>query len=159
MMGCVSPETCWAIKKHWDNKFYYTVASCWFFLWDSREVVDIICFAFIRHQPQERYANNVCVLIKQMYNYIQRETVLAYIRMKRSFVFCCEMEVGWRKSGLHDVLFQMWDNWKGTVREQVRHRGKIIPFSTMKVMFSYSWTVPKLRGKEGEVCERWVVSY
>jgi len=34
MMGGVSPETCWAIKKHWNNKFYYTAASCWFFLWD-----------------------------------------------------------------------------------------------------------------------------
>jgi transposase len=34
MMGDMSPETCWAIKKHWNNKFYYTVASCWFFLWD-----------------------------------------------------------------------------------------------------------------------------
>ena len=33
MMGGVSPETCWAIKKHWNNKFYYTVASCLFFLW------------------------------------------------------------------------------------------------------------------------------
>jgi hypothetical protein len=32
MMGGVSPETCRAIKKHWNNKFYYTVASCWFFL-------------------------------------------------------------------------------------------------------------------------------
>ena len=20
------------VKKHWNNKFYYTVASCWFFL-------------------------------------------------------------------------------------------------------------------------------
>jgi hypothetical protein len=30
MIGGVSPETCWAIKKHWNNKFYYTVASCWF---------------------------------------------------------------------------------------------------------------------------------
>jgi len=29
-----SPETHWAIKKHWNNKFYYTVASCWFILWD-----------------------------------------------------------------------------------------------------------------------------
>jgi hypothetical protein len=29
----VSPETCWAIKKHWNNNFYYTDASCWFFLW------------------------------------------------------------------------------------------------------------------------------
>ena len=27
------PETCWAIKIHWNNKFYYMVASCWFFLW------------------------------------------------------------------------------------------------------------------------------
>jgi hypothetical protein len=34
MMGGVSPETCWANKKHWNNTFYYTVASCWFFLWD-----------------------------------------------------------------------------------------------------------------------------
>ena len=34
MMGGVLPETCWAIKKHWNNKFYYTVASCWFFQWD-----------------------------------------------------------------------------------------------------------------------------
>jgi len=33
MMGSVSPETCWAIKKHWNNKFYYMVASCWFFIW------------------------------------------------------------------------------------------------------------------------------
>ena len=28
------PKTRWAIKKHWNNKFYYTVASCWFFVWD-----------------------------------------------------------------------------------------------------------------------------
>jgi hypothetical protein len=33
MMGGVSPETCWAIKKHWNNIFYYTIASCWFCLW------------------------------------------------------------------------------------------------------------------------------
>jgi hypothetical protein len=32
MMGGVSPETCWAIKKHWNNKLYYTVASYGFFL-------------------------------------------------------------------------------------------------------------------------------
>ena len=34
MMGGVSPETCWAIKKYWNNKFYYTVTSFWLFLWD-----------------------------------------------------------------------------------------------------------------------------
>jgi hypothetical protein len=32
VMGGVSPEICCAIKKHWNNKFYYMVASCWFFL-------------------------------------------------------------------------------------------------------------------------------
>jgi hypothetical protein len=36
MMGGVSPETCWAIKKHWNNKFYYIVPFCWFFLWDIK---------------------------------------------------------------------------------------------------------------------------
>ena len=34
MMGGVSAETYWAIKKNWNNTFYCTVASCWFFLWD-----------------------------------------------------------------------------------------------------------------------------
>jgi len=34
MMSGVSLETCWAIKKHCNNKFYYTVASCWLFLYD-----------------------------------------------------------------------------------------------------------------------------
>jgi predicted DCC family thiol-disulfide oxidoreductase YuxK len=34
MMSGLSLKTCWAIKKHWNNKFYYTVASCLFFLWD-----------------------------------------------------------------------------------------------------------------------------
>jgi len=32
MMGGVSPKTCSAIKKQWNNIFYYTVASCWFFV-------------------------------------------------------------------------------------------------------------------------------
>jgi hypothetical protein len=33
IMGDLSPETCWAIKKHWNNKFYHTLVSCSFFLW------------------------------------------------------------------------------------------------------------------------------
>jgi hypothetical protein len=32
MMSSVLLETCWAIKKHLNNKFYYSVASCWLFL-------------------------------------------------------------------------------------------------------------------------------
>ena len=34
MMSGVSLETCLAIKKHRNNKFYYMVASCWLFLHD-----------------------------------------------------------------------------------------------------------------------------
>jgi len=34
MMSGVSLETCRAIKKHWNNKLYYTETSCWLFLWD-----------------------------------------------------------------------------------------------------------------------------
>jgi hypothetical protein len=34
MMSGVSHETCWEIKKHWNNKFYYTVASYCSFLWN-----------------------------------------------------------------------------------------------------------------------------
>jgi len=34
MMSGLSLETCWAIKKHWNNKFHYTVTSCWLFLYD-----------------------------------------------------------------------------------------------------------------------------
>jgi hypothetical protein len=42
MMGGVSPETYWAIKKQRNNKFYYTVASCWFFLWDLKVYILIL---------------------------------------------------------------------------------------------------------------------
>jgi len=31
MMGGVLPETCWASYKYWIIKFWYIVASCWFF--------------------------------------------------------------------------------------------------------------------------------
>jgi len=60
MMGGVSSETCWAFKKHLTNKCYYTVASCWFFLWDlyydawihEHEVnrfVQYLLFASLKH--------------------------------------------------------------------------------------------------------------
>ena len=42
MVGGVSPETCSAIKKHCNNKFYYTVASCWFFLWDLHTELSVV---------------------------------------------------------------------------------------------------------------------
>jgi len=34
MMGGVSPETCWASYKYGIMKFWYTVASCWIFLYE-----------------------------------------------------------------------------------------------------------------------------
>jgi hypothetical protein len=34
MMDGVSLKPCWAIKEQWNDKCYYTFASCWFFLWD-----------------------------------------------------------------------------------------------------------------------------
>jgi hypothetical protein len=34
VMSGVSLEKCWAINKQWNNKFYYTVASYWLFLYD-----------------------------------------------------------------------------------------------------------------------------
>jgi len=33
MMSGVPLKTCWAFKKLWNNKFYYKVASCWYFYW------------------------------------------------------------------------------------------------------------------------------
>jgi hypothetical protein len=40
MVSGVSLETCWAIKKHWNNKFYYTVTTCLLFLYnlDLRDI-------------------------------------------------------------------------------------------------------------------------
>ena len=37
MMSGLSLETCSAIKKQWNNKFYYTVASCSLFLYHLNE--------------------------------------------------------------------------------------------------------------------------
>jgi hypothetical protein len=51
MISSVSSETCWAIKKHWNNEFYYTVASCWFFVCDSPE--DFINIHLSRFSPAE----------------------------------------------------------------------------------------------------------
>jgi hypothetical protein len=33
MMSGVPLESCWAIKKLWNDEFYYKAASCWYFYW------------------------------------------------------------------------------------------------------------------------------
>jgi len=66
IMGGVSPETCLAIKKHWNNKFYHTVASCWFLLWDlckwyvcSCEILCIVRFGTALEDGEDRLSRKV----------------------------------------------------------------------------------------------------
>jgi hypothetical protein len=40
MMGGVSPETCWPSYKYGIIKFWYTVASCWIFLYEVYSYYD-----------------------------------------------------------------------------------------------------------------------
>jgi hypothetical protein len=54
-MRGVSLETCWEVKKHWNNKFYYTVASCWLFPND-------LCYDARIHEHQ--ILSPVCLLGK-----------------------------------------------------------------------------------------------
>jgi hypothetical protein len=83
MMGGVSSETCWEIKKHWNNKFYYTVASCWFFLWDLYYDARI-------HEHQALYTFTVAEVI----NYAQvTSTFLATLVTNH-----CSMQRVWENS-------------------------------------------------------------
>ena len=40
MMSGMPLETCWAFNKLWNNKFYYKVASCWYFYWVTLRCTD-----------------------------------------------------------------------------------------------------------------------
>jgi hypothetical protein len=66
MMDGMSPETCWVIKKHWNNKFYYTVASRWFFQW-------ILYYDAQIHEHQELNVGEFCwkslALLYWMFSY------------------------------------------------------------------------------------------
>ena len=71
MIGGVSPETCWAIKKHWSNKFYYTVPACWFYLWDlyyDARIHDHQIEAFIWKDREKSRINQVKVSLGQPSN-------------------------------------------------------------------------------------------
>ena len=71
MMGGVSPETCWAIKKHWNNKFYYTVAFCWFFLEGSscyqKTWVRILWLSSVNITPSLLFSNTPWSVLSQYY--------------------------------------------------------------------------------------------
>jgi hypothetical protein len=64
MISGVSPETCWAIKKHWNNKFYYTVASYWFFLLDLHNSFKHSCchIVFYREIWNDMFAHDISML-------------------------------------------------------------------------------------------------
>jgi hypothetical protein len=57
-MSGVSLETRWAIKKNWNSKFYYTVASCWLFLYDLYYDAQIHV-----HQVQKFVRSFVCSFV------------------------------------------------------------------------------------------------
>jgi hypothetical protein len=61
IIGSLSPKTCWGIKKHWNNKFYYMVAS-WFFLWD-------LCFSELSVNDYQKTRPNI-----SKYRHIRRDT-------------------------------------------------------------------------------------
>jgi len=43
MMGHVSPKTCWASYKYGIIRYWYIVASCWIFLYESMNIIPKIC--------------------------------------------------------------------------------------------------------------------
>jgi hypothetical protein len=68
MMGGVSPETCWASYKYWIIKFWYTVASCWIFLYE------LYCDA--RYDPRMWSSNITSNLLH--YSDIQQRSLMSY---------------------------------------------------------------------------------
>jgi hypothetical protein len=65
MMSGVSLETCWASKKHWNNKFYYTVASCLLFLYNLYYEARIqgISIQFVLWCTDPGYFYTVCIMM------------------------------------------------------------------------------------------------
>jgi len=65
MMSSVSLKKCRAIKKHWNNKFYYTVASCWLFLYDF----------YSRHLDTPEIQHPICDILHTTYLNIDADRV------------------------------------------------------------------------------------
>ena len=76
MMSGVSLETCRAIKKHWNNKFYYTVASCWLFLYDmKRSVVAVIQ---VSHHLPFAAGSKPCAVICKLSCFMEENELRAF---------------------------------------------------------------------------------
>jgi len=61
MISGVSLEIYWAIKKHCNNKVYYTVASCWLFLQD-------LFYEYITDRPSMELRSPYLVLFWECYS-------------------------------------------------------------------------------------------
>jgi len=91
MMGGVSPETCWTIKKHWSNKFYYTVASYWLFLlilyYDAliHEHQPLNLLAFFSTQYLERSINHEAL----HYAFFFQSSLTSSLLGPNIFVYTC----------------------------------------------------------------------
>jgi hypothetical protein len=105
MMGGVSPETCWAIKKHWNNKFYYTVASCWFFLWELHYDAQI-------YEHQGHYKCDLCL---KLYYFFLPTGVIVNCLLRESWLTLLEYcwlyllvswFILWQNLGSRDNLYQ-----------------------------------------------------
>jgi hypothetical protein len=71
------PETCWAAKKHWNNKFYYTVASCWLFLYNL--------YYDARNHEHQVHKNVYCLQKKKWYTNLWVPRGLKYRHLFRPF--------------------------------------------------------------------------
>jgi hypothetical protein len=54
MMDGVTPGICWAFKKQWNNKFYYTVASFWFLDFKLSPCSEY-CMFFLGNSPASEF--------------------------------------------------------------------------------------------------------
>jgi hypothetical protein len=75
IMSGISFETCWAITKHWNNKFYYTVASCWIFLYD-------LCYDARIHEHQANHETSFIKLIA--YSFLRKISALLMSHDKKN---------------------------------------------------------------------------
>jgi hypothetical protein len=80
MMSGVSLETCWAIKKHWNNKFYYTLASCWLLLYDLYFLVCVFWEAVSVHNMKKVWVEvqPLSVLISTGWKWVAGFTPVEY---------------------------------------------------------------------------------
>jgi hypothetical protein len=106
MMGGVSPETCWAINKHWNNKFYYTVASCWLFLLNPLKYSEKSKAENVsgwRIELKTRFAQNY-INKRNEHKYLDALMLKQVALLYRGSCKACHDHARWRRWRRRDVL-------------------------------------------------------